>query len=249
LSIYSLLTKGRHLALFDDAFSILHGLLTSIPTFWGSGEVTQVVFLYMDLSPSQSKPLVSALRSLSKSLAKRIPAKVLLPTLSDMWKPSQSFSQLVCFILVVHTFHAPDYCPQTKVSAYFEVLARALQFADRPTVLEHLRTMFKIFLEALDLVKADEEVGFRKFSRSETHGLPPQAETGVIAAFKELVVKLNESAFKPLFRRLYDWAFVEKYGAFSNHADFSALIICFKMTSLERSPSTIYISAFLISLR
>lgn len=94
--IYSSLTDGRHLALFDDAFSILHGLLTSIPTFWGSGEVTQVIFLHMDLFSSQSKPLVSALASLSKSLAKRIPAKVLLPTLSDIWKPSQSFPQLVC---------------------------------------------------------------------------------------------------------------------------------------------------------
>jgi len=94
--IYSSWTDGPHLALFDDAFSILHGLLTSIPTFWGSGEVTQVIFLYIDLSSSQSKPLVSALASLSKSLAKRIPAKVLLPTLSDIWKSSQSFSQLVC---------------------------------------------------------------------------------------------------------------------------------------------------------
>lgn len=182
--------RGPDSALLDDAFSILHGLLTSIPTFWGSGEVTQVVFLYMDLSSSQSKSLVSALRSLSKSLAKRIPAKVLLLTLSDMWKPSQSFSQL------------------TKVSAYFEILARALQFADRPTVLEHLRTMFKIFLEALDLVKFDEE-----------------AETRVIAAFKELVVKLNESAFKPLFRRLYDWAFVEKSDDESRKVVFNHLYI------------------------
>ena len=41
-----------------------------------------------------------------------------------------------------------------------------------------------------------------------------QAETRVITAFKELVVKLNEAAFKPLFRRLYDWAFVEKSSSF-----------------------------------
>ncbi len=26
-------------------------------------------------------------------------------------------------------------------------------------------------------------------------------------AFLELVVKLNEAAFKPLFRKLFDWAF------------------------------------------
>jgi U3 small nucleolar RNA-associated protein 10 len=41
-----------------------------------------------------------------------------------------------------------------------------------------------------------------------------QAETRVISAFKELVVKLNEAAFRPLFRRLYDWAFTSDSGAF-----------------------------------
>lgn len=121
-------------------------------------------------------------------------------------------------------------------------------------MLEHLRTTFKIFLEALDLVKVDEEVCFNDSfghfgNRLIMACLRPQAETRVIAAFKELVVKLNESAFKPLFRRLYDWAFVEKSGTFPNYADFSALITCSQMTSLERLPSTTCISAFLISSR
>jgi len=56
--------------------------------------------------------------------------------------------------------------------------------------MEHLRGYFKNFLEALDIAKLDEEL-----------------ETRVISAFKALVVKLNEAAFRPLFRRLYDWAF------------------------------------------
>jgi U3 small nucleolar RNA-associated protein 10 len=30
----------------------------------------------------------------------------------------------------------------------------------------------------------------------------------------EVVVKLNETAFRPLFRRLYDWAFVAENGEF-----------------------------------
>jgi hypothetical protein len=103
-------------------------------------------------------------------------------------------------------------------------------------------------------VKVDEEVCFSDIfwhfgNRLIISYLRPQAETRVIAAFKELVIKLNESAFKPLFRRLYDWAFVEKSGTFPHHADFSALITCFQMMSLERLPSTIYISAFLISSR
>lgn len=32
-------------------------------------------------------------------------------------------------------------------------------------------------------------------------------EGDTIAAFVEMVVKLNEATFKPLFRKLFDWAF------------------------------------------
>lgn len=34
-----------------------------------------------------------------------------------------------------------------------------------------------------------------------------QLENEIIAAYIELVVKLNETAFQPLFRRFCDWAF------------------------------------------
>lgn len=32
-------------------------------------------------------------------------------------------------------------------------------------------------------------------------------ESETIATFVEMVVKLNEATFKPLFRKLFDWAF------------------------------------------
>ena len=47
---------------------------------------------------------------------------------------------------------------KTRISAYFVVMARALQHADRSTVMEHLRSCFKNFLEALDIGQVDEEV-------------------------------------------------------------------------------------------
>lgn len=47
---------------------------------------------------------------------------------------------------------------QSKITAYFEVVTRVLQHADRATVLSHLRVSFKILLEALDIVKVDEKV-------------------------------------------------------------------------------------------
>jgi U3 small nucleolar RNA-associated protein 10 len=39
-----------------------------------------------------------------------------------------------------------------------------------------------------------------------------QAEFRAITAFREFVVKLNDAAFRPLFRRLYDWAFADING-------------------------------------
>jgi len=34
-----------------------------------------------------------------------------------------------------------------------------------------------------------------------------QVESAVVATFVELVAKLNDTAFRPLFRKLFDWAF------------------------------------------
>ncbi|KAF8154101.1 hypothetical protein B0H34DRAFT_800000 [Crassisporium funariophilum] len=164
--------RSEDSVLFSNAFAILQGLLNTIPTFWGSSEVTQIVFLYMDQSTSTSTSISPVMASVMKSVAKKTPTKVLLPTLLDMWPSLQTSRHM------------------TRITAYFEVLAKALQYADRPTVLEHLRSSFQIFLEALDIVKVDEQV-----------------ESRVLSAFRELVVKLNEAAFRPLFRRLYDWAF------------------------------------------
>lgn len=37
-----------------------------------------------------------------------------------------------------------------------------------------------------------------------------QVESAVVASFVELASKLNDGTFKPFFRRLYDWAFVNE---------------------------------------
>lgn len=47
---------------------------------------------------------------------------------------------------------------------------------------------------------------------SNSRPLSPQVEHETISAFLELVVKLNETTFKPLFRKLYDWAFTKESG-------------------------------------
>jgi len=76
-------------------------------------------------------------------------------------------------------------------------LKKSLRAAARPVVLENLRSLFNVFVEAF-------EIPSKVLSGDTT-----EIEAHAISAFLELVVKLNEAAFRPLFRKLYDWAFAD----------------------------------------
>ena len=93
----------------DDTLGVLHGLLTSIPTFWGVGEITQVVKLYLDHYASMSSTPSSAMPTLMKAIAKRAPTKVLVPAVYEMWPSLKTSLQMVCplppTLLFYLTFH------------------------------------------------------------------------------------------------------------------------------------------------
>jgi len=78
------------------------------------------------------------------------------------------------------------------LAGYFDLLKRSIRSAGRPAVQDNLRALFSVFISAFEVVSVLEV---------------SEATTQTISAFVELVVKLNESSFRPLFRRLYDWAF------------------------------------------
>ncbi|KAF8626030.1 hypothetical protein AX15_005120 [Amanita polypyramis BW_CC] len=82
-----------------------------------------------------------------------------------------------------------------EIGAYFDVMVRALRGAERPLILELLRQLVNVFLESFDIVAAESIVVI---------------EDNVISAFKQLVIKLNEAAFKPIYRRIYDWAYASE---------------------------------------
>ncbi|KAF6741372.1 hypothetical protein DFP72DRAFT_995311 [Ephemerocybe angulata] len=152
----------------DVVYATLQALLASIPTFWSMPEVLAVLMLYIDGTASAS-PSMSVL---VKALTKRISAKVLLPSVLDLWSKLQV---------------SPN---DRELAVFFEIVSRTLRSADRPAILETLRALFKMFVDGLTILKPGQEM-----------------EDNLIMAFRELVVKLNETAFRPLFRRLYDWAF------------------------------------------
>ena len=49
------------------------------------------------------------------------------------------------------TFDDYDRASQSRFNAYFEILVKILRSAARPTVLENLRPLFKVFLEAFEV--------------------------------------------------------------------------------------------------
>ena len=83
-------------------------------------------------------------------------------------------------------------------------------------ILDHIRTLFNTFQAAFELISED--------NRPEVHIAPtvpsfcslivgiPQVEPSIVSSFLELVVKLNETAFRPLFRKFSDWAFSSQGG-------------------------------------
>jgi len=78
-----------------DAQSILLGLLSSIPSFWSSAEVVQVITLSLDHCVSTSGSPSSLMSDLMKSVAKRAPTKVLIHAMIELWPSLGSSQQMV----------------------------------------------------------------------------------------------------------------------------------------------------------
>ncbi|CCM00706.1 uncharacterized protein FIBRA_02746 [Fibroporia radiculosa] len=162
------------------ALNALQSLLTSVPTFWGEKDLVQVIDLYIEFRTASSKAESTFLEPVVKTMANRVPSTVLLPALGGIWT-SLNASGLVN--------------DQYKRLGYFNLLKRAIRASNRPIILENLRHVFKIFQDAFEINAASGNA---------------DTEPELISSFLELVVKLNENAFKPLLRKLSDWAFSDE---------------------------------------
>lgn len=78
-----------------DSHSILLGLLSSIPSFWGTAELKQVVILYLDHCETMAGSPSGLMSNLMKSVAKRAPAKALLPAMIELWSSLKTSRQMV----------------------------------------------------------------------------------------------------------------------------------------------------------
>ncbi|KAL1412540.1 snoRNA-binding rRNA-processing protein utp10 [Vanrija albida] len=124
----------------------------------------------------------AASSSLITAIAKRIPTKTLIPVVMELWKSIQS-------------------APASSIEAFFYLLRQTLRHGDSKAIPSHTKPLFAFFLEVFDI---RHKAGARMAPEA-----VDAAETSAISSFLELVIKLSEAAFKPLFVRLYDWAVVD----------------------------------------
>ncbi|CAK9783229.1 hypothetical protein CC85DRAFT_281973 [Cutaneotrichosporon oleaginosum] len=124
----------------------------------------------------------AASATLIAAAAKRVPTKTLIPVVMDLWK----------------TINGSEAAP---TEAFFALLRHTLRNADRKALPGLTKPLFAFFLDVFDLR--------HRSAATLEPATVDRVETSAINSFLELVTKLSDGAFKPLFVRLYDWAVVD----------------------------------------
>lgn len=85
--------------------------------------------------------------------------------------------------------------------ALCSVVSQAIRSMTRDVMTSHYKQLFKFFLIAFDIRRTHSKA----FDESDINVI----EDAIIGAFLDLVMKLNETLFKPLFLKVVDWATME----------------------------------------
>ncbi|KAG9319233.1 hypothetical protein KVV02_008218 [Mortierella alpina] len=104
--------------------------------------------------------------------------------------------------------------------ALFDLVSQTINAMPRDVIAVHYKQIFKFFLGAFDYRRVHGEDKERKSSVAAIEG-------AVIEAFMQLVMKLNETLFKPLFLKSLDWATTELQVAKASFQDTQARLIFF----------------------
>ncbi|KAF9190434.1 HEAT repeat-containing protein 1 [Haplosporangium sp. Z 767] len=104
--------------------------------------------------------------------------------------------------------------------ALFDLVGQTINAMPRDVIAVHYKQIFKFFLSAFDYRRMYGQV-------SERRSTVPVVEDAVINAFMQLVMKLNETLFKPLFLKSLDWATTELQVAKASAEDVQARSVFF----------------------
>ncbi|KAF8933369.1 HEAT repeat-containing protein 1 [Dissophora ornata] len=110
---------------------------------------------------------------------------------------------------------------KNSLLALFDLVSQTIQSMPRDVIAVHYKQIFKFFLGAFDY-------------RRSVHGQAQQitasvaaVEDAVIDAFMKLVMKLNETLFKPMFLKTLDWATTELQIAKASFRDMQDRLVFF----------------------
>ncbi|KAK8849743.1 hypothetical protein IAR55_005078 [Kwoniella newhampshirensis] len=162
-----------------QSFATLASILETVSTFISSKQLTSIIRSAIDYRSKDS----SISLSLLTTIAKRTRTKTLLPVLMEFWKVVQTEDE-------------------GSMKGFFDLLRLTLKNANREDLPGMIKPVFAFFLDVFDLRHRLQGRGFNAETINEI-------EESAIGSFLELVTKLNEATFKPLFIRLYDWAVID----------------------------------------
>lgn len=160
-------------------------LFLTVPTFVSS-QLSSVLALCVNpriravaTADPQGKVTI-ALSGLVSATTKKVQARPLFNALVQLWTQT-------------------DKSDSTSILGVLDILLRALKQCNPTTVTEIHKTIFGPMLDILDI------------RRTATFALEAvqEVEAAATVCFMQMVLKLNESTFRPLFLRLYDWAVID----------------------------------------
>ncbi|WVN90881.1 uncharacterized protein L203_106124 [Cryptococcus depauperatus CBS 7841] len=163
-----------------QAFTTLTSVIETIPGFISSKQLNAVLSSTLGYYSTDE---IAAL-SFFAQLATKISTKSLFPCLMNSWKTIQ------------------DYEDDDVIRGFFEVLRLTLKHAVKEELSGMLKPVFAFFLDIFDL---RHQLQLKSVNANVVNTI----EESAIKSFLELVTKLSEATFKPLFIRLYDWAVVD----------------------------------------
>ncbi|WWC65921.1 uncharacterized protein I303_108543 [Kwoniella dejecticola CBS 10117] len=177
----SLISSPKTIAsIAKSSFSILSALVEVVSSFISGKQLINILKTTLDY---RSKDLGISLK-VSTTISKKIKTKTLFPVLLDLWKTTQ------------------DEENSETIKGFFDLLRLTLKNASRDELPGMMKNVFAFFLDVFDL-------RHRLQSRQVDSHTINDIEESAIGSFLELVTKLNEATFKPLFIRLYDWAVID----------------------------------------
>ncbi|KAE8226414.1 hypothetical protein CF319_g1002 [Tilletia indica] len=170
------------------AFGVLSSLVATLPTFMVSH--VQVILaalvkgdLLETLEQDEFESAERPLNTLYDSLVKSVAVEKMLDTLQKLWDTHSQAGELNSMISVV------------------ECLRRVIVRLDRPAIAAIYKNLFRFFLKIFDTR--------RLHAAKLEEGGVDQVEEAALQAFIDMALQLNESAFRPLFYHIFDWAVLE----------------------------------------